>query len=49
VKGECQEFGVKAVKVFIFCATSFLYEMRLPAVSATLIEYQLQLNVGSEM
>jgi hypothetical protein len=34
VKGECQEFIVKAVKVFIFFATSFLYETRLPAVSA---------------
>jgi hypothetical protein len=26
VKGECQEFSVKAVKVFLFFATSFLYE-----------------------
>jgi hypothetical protein len=40
---------VKAVKVFIFFATSFLYETRLPAVSAAWIKHQLQLNVDGEM
>jgi hypothetical protein len=49
VKGECQEFSVKAVKVFIFCAASFLYETRLPSVSAAWIKHQLKLNVEAEM